>query len=88
MITADMARKNVAEYHKSVDQDIQSKAVAVCEEIVSPNIEDASKDGNDTVTVVLDNCSEAVVYRVVRIIREHRFDVRLDNDRKSVKAIW
>lgn len=88
MITAEQARNNKAEYHNNVELKLQAEALEICEEKISPLIENASCKGADKICYKFENCSAGVSSRVISLLEAAKYGVRLENGGKCVTISW
>lgn len=88
MITADKARQNKAEYHNNVELSLHAEALAICEEIISPLIEEASSNGADKICYKFENCTKGVPNRVLKLLESAKFVARFENGGGCAIISW
>ena len=88
VITAEKARRNTAEYHQNVEAQLEAEAKTVCEERISPLIEEASSKGARSICFKFDECSAGVNSRVAKILEIAKFGCRFENGGRCCTISW
>lgn len=88
MITAEKARQNKAEFHRGVEAQLQGEALRICDEDISPLIEEASSKGAERICFRFEGCDDRIKSRVGKILEANQYSVRMENGGKCCTISW